>query len=298
MLVALVLNYYAAENRRIPMKTQQQYRRFFSAFGYALFRKLFSPQEMALLSAEFDACMGSKHGSGASKRRRLTRLLMDADSPELASLAIDRRLCEVSSVLLGRPTICIQVAGTHHAGDTQWHSDNLNLPYKGVKFLMYLDPLNATTGALRVMPGSHRQAGRGDRLMCYDSLDSFGLTGGELPAQVIPTRPGDVVAFAHPLWHASFNGRHGRRMVEINFYADPRSAVEERAFCAQMQMNHRAARDAGVRMYPRSWRESEHPDQSRWIHRLAALGVLDPPSAKIARGRNVDMQPRPPKPPL
>lgn len=280
------------------MKTQQQYRRFFSAFGYAHFRKLFSPQEMALLSTEFEECMGSARCSGARKQRRLTRLLMDEDSPALGSLAIDRRLCDVSSILLGRSTICIQVAGTSHVGDTQWHSDNLNLPYKGVKFLMYLDALDARNGALRVLPGSHRQAGRGDRLMCYDTLDSFGLTGSELPAQVLHTNPGDVIAFAHPLWHASFNGRQGRRMVEINYYADPRNPTEERAFFAQMQMNHRAAREAGVRMYPLSWRASEHQEQSRWIHRLAELGVLDPPSAKISRGRKVDMQPSPPKPPL
>ena len=118
---------------------------------------------------------------------------------------------------------------------------------------------------------------RRDRILAYDAKGAFGMSADRLPAQVLPTRPGDLIAFSHPLWHASFHGHRFRRLVEVNFYADPRTEAQTRAFIAQMWLNHGAAIAAGVKMYPLSWPTSGGPSHRQWIQRLADMGVLDPP---------------------
>lgn len=280
------------------MEITAQDRRFFRAFGFLVLRDAFPRAQVRALAAEFDALMAPLRARRGARQQRLTRLFMDDDSPKLRALALHDNTAGAAQALLGRPALCVQVAGACHAGDTQWHSDNLGLPYRGVKFLLYLDRLGAASGALRVMPGSHRQPARADRLLYHTASESFGVDGAQLPAHVLETRPGDLIAFAHPLWHASFHGRPGRRMVEVNFYADPRGPVEVEAFTAQMRMNHRAATAAGLSMYPAAWREAADPRQRRWVQRLAELKVLDAPRARAAAGRKADMQARPPKPAL
>jgi len=127
---------------------------------------------------------------------------MEESSPFIAALADDPRFADVSEQLLG-----IAVDGNYMVGDTGWHPDALSLDYSGVKFCIYPDPLNAQNGALRVIPGSHREplhsAIENDPQAAYD------LRPEQMPAHVFASEPGDVLVFNIGLWHAAFGGWPG-----------------------------------------------------------------------------------------
>ena len=88
--------------------------------------------------------------------------------------------------------------------DHHWHSDGdkdtRKLAYRHIKSMIYLDPLRRESGALRVIPGSHRlplnemlQPFQDDHIKEQPTF--FSLEGKEIPAYAIETDPGDVVLF-------------------------------------------------------------------------------------------------------
>jgi ectoine hydroxylase-related dioxygenase (phytanoyl-CoA dioxygenase family) len=82
-----------------------------------------------------------------------------------------------------------------------------------------LDPVRAATGALRVIPGSHRY---GDTFAedLQKSLshapETLGLRGDQVPAIALESNPGDVVVFNQTTKHSSWGGSNRRRMFTIN----------------------------------------------------------------------------------
>src|SRR5262249_4032453 len=120
-----------------------------------------------------------------------------------------------------------------------WHSDGRHAQLRFVKIAFYLDPVDASTGALRVIPGSHHVGdsygdGAVAALVPWVGAESdeneetamahwqsapermFGLPGSKLPAVALESSPGDVVAFNHNLLHSSWGGSSRRRMFTIN----------------------------------------------------------------------------------
>ena len=69
----------------------------------------------------------------------------------------DPRFVDVAEQLLGKPVLGIAPEGNFFIGDTRWHPDAGSFDYTGVKFCIYPDRLNASNGALRVIPGSHHE---------------------------------------------------------------------------------------------------------------------------------------------
>jgi hypothetical protein len=110
--------------------------------------------------------------------------------------------------------------GNYYVGDTGWHSDGWNSSgLLFTKIALYLDPLARDTGALRVIPGSHKPgSGFADAVErdIGQSKARWGWEGREVPAVVLETRPGDVLVFNHNTKHASFGGGKARRMFTIN----------------------------------------------------------------------------------
>lgn len=263
------------------MKITDEQRAFFDTFGFVIFRKIFPAREMARISSAFDRAMQGLRISGRIERdvrAHPSRLFMDADMPLLASLADDQRFAGVAEQLLGRPVICIQVAGHYYMADTPWHSDDSDLGHTGVKFSIYLDRLDAKSGALRLLPGSHRNPMWQRAQLTHDTKRVFGVRPQDVPFYPFESSPGDVLAFQHPLWHASFHGAPHRRMLEVNFYGDPVTKTELRAFRMQMQRNHGPSGALGRQMYPPYWRSVRNARHRRWIRRLKELGVLDTPA--------------------
>jgi hypothetical protein len=88
-----------------------------------------------------------------------------------------------------------------------------------IKIAFYLDKLNGNTGALRVIPGSHRI---GDSFAedlersIRKSADLWGISGSQVPAIALDTTPGDILVFNHDLKHATYGGSQRRRMFTMN----------------------------------------------------------------------------------
>ena len=150
-----------------------------------------------------------------------------------------------------------------------------------MKFAFYLDPVDATSGALRLIPGSHQQAFH-EQLRA--SLPALDLAVADVPAYVCASHPGDVVAFNMRCWHASHGGATGRRMSTCVYFPNPQGEAEEAA------ARKRAARykdsaakfgRPGQSMYPPEWLANPQgsPTRQRWLERLGELGFLAPPDA-------------------
>lgn len=262
------------------MSPTAQQRHHFDVLGFLPLRGSIPAAELKGLKKEFRRAMGPKSRYREGPEQTISRFLMDEDTPKLGGLADDPRFVELAEALLGRPVICVQVVGYYYMGATPWHSDNYDLEYDGVKFAIYLDRLDGSSGALRLLPGSHRNPLWQQSSLGYDTEAAFGVPPEELPAHVFESSPGDVIAFQHAIWHASFHGGRCRRMVEVNYYADPRTPEAIRGFEIQMQRNHSTSSLSGRQMYPRYWRESSSRRHRAWIARLRELGLLETPGVE------------------
>ena len=127
-----------------------------------------------------------------------------------------------------------------------------------IKAGIYLDPVTTDTGCLRVVPGSHKNplheqlqplrmgrikksledgslmsniapAGQKGRIELEDwqeysgiNMDEdntiFGVDPITIPAAHMESMPGDVVFFNQCIFHASFGGATGRRMVAMRYF--------------------------------------------------------------------------------
>ena len=254
---------------------------YFQTFGFLIFRQLLSSTEISLYSRQFNAGLDAwLDGVPYDGKTRHYASLMESASPFIAALADDPRFAEVSEQLLGKPTLGIVVDGNYMVGDTQWHPDTFSLDYSGVKFCIYPDSLTAATGALRVIPGSHRES-------LHSSIDrdvesAYGVPPETLPAFVFESEPGDVLAFNVGLWHAAFGGSSGRRQGVIVYYENPNTPAATTAVIEQMRGNHKLYAEQGRALYGPQWRTVENRRHQGWLQRLAELDVLEtlPPSTR------------------
>ena len=203
--------------------TPQQHAHF-DTFGYLAFPGLLADRAEAI-SAEFEALWARQGGGHAGKphdgtaRSALVQFL--DQSPYLCTLLDDPRIGDIAASLLGDDFNYTGSDGNFYVGDTRWHSDG----YGGrgglrhLKVAFYLDPLTRATGALRVIPGSHRVgepfADQVEREI-RDSNTLWGVAGPDVPAVALETQPGDVVAFNHDLKHSAWGGSQRRRMFTMN----------------------------------------------------------------------------------
>jgi hypothetical protein len=190
--------------------------RFYDTFGFVLLPGLLS-EEIGWITDEFEAVFrdrGVVHDPAQrscivpfiDQRERLCTLL---DHPKVVGLA---------SSLLGEEFNYLGGDGNFYTGDTSWHSDDFHRVGRFLKIALYLDPVDGSSGALRVIPGTHRpdmetawdarQAGRSQEL--------WGVEQKDVPSVTLASQPGDVVAFNHNLMHASFGGGTRRRMFTLN----------------------------------------------------------------------------------
>jgi ectoine hydroxylase-related dioxygenase (phytanoyl-CoA dioxygenase family) len=207
----------------ITRLTEQQLAHF-DMFGYLGFPGLLADRANAIVE-EFEALWASHGGGHAGKphdgaaRSAMVQFL--DQSAYLSTLLDDPRIHDAAASLLGDDFNYMGSDGNFYAGDTRWHSDG----YGGrgglrhIKFAFYLDPLTRETGALRVIPGSHR-AGEpyADQLerAIGQSDQVWGIAGHQVPALALETKPGDVLVFNHDLKHSAWGGSRRRRMFTMN----------------------------------------------------------------------------------
>ena len=173
----------------------EQQRNFFHTFGYLGFPQLLADRATEIDNA-FEALWQS-HGGGHNGKRhdgtaRSCIVPFIDQSPVLSSLLDDPRILGIATSLLGDDFNYMGSDGNFYVGDTRWHSDGWHKQTMHIKIAFYLDPVTASSGALRVIPGN------------------------EVPAVALETKPGDIVCFNHNTKHAAFGGSTHRRMFTIN----------------------------------------------------------------------------------
>jgi hypothetical protein len=217
------------------MFTHQQLSHY-KAFGFVLVRGLLHDAEVEALTAEVVGSLTAAFGGVGTDtdpdraggiRGDYLPLAVDRTPLSQALIADDPRLFQGSTELLGRPTVPTVPIATCFTSNASWHRDHGTLG--GVKFLAYLEPRRAGTGALRVVPGSHIE-GFESMLRAYWAQDPAG-SGFEpwpVPDVVLETEPGDVIAFDAHLYHSSAGG--GKRLawsIEYLPWDEPRDMVRD-----------------------------------------------------------------------
>jgi hypothetical protein len=202
---------------------------FMDLFGYLVFPGLLADR-IDRISEEFEATFagrGGGHNGVAHDGQQRSCILPFIDQTDyLASLLDDPRIDGIFASLLGDDYAYLGSDGNFYVGDTTWHSDtDFSGKHRGApprtfyKLAFYLDPVDAHTGALRVIPGSHRW-GEPFAMQLHKAMKdldgNLGLAGHQVPAIALNSQPGDVVVFNQALKHSSWGGSNRRRMFTIN----------------------------------------------------------------------------------
>ena len=193
---------------------------FFHTFGFIHIPELFSPDETAWITKEFENVLNI-HGRGKG-HDGLTRTMIVPTidhSKRLCTLLDDKRVVGIASDILGEDFSYASGDGNYYSDDTGWHPDGGYPELFAIKMAFYLDPLTRDTGCLRVLPGSHRPDSfwRTGDVLPRDSQELWGIPPADIPGNVaLETNPGDMGIFYHDTFHASFGGSKRRRMFTMN----------------------------------------------------------------------------------
>ena len=203
-------------------KLSQHQLDFFDTFGYLAFPGLLYDCIDKIIAEFEDVWAKSGRTHDGTKRSALVPF---ADENEyLSSLLDDHRIHDIASSLCCEDFNYFSGDGNYYVGDTSWHSDGYNTRIvRMIKIAFYLDPVKENTGALRVIPGSHRTNDTfanllQSQLRGTDKAPSlFGITGDQIPAVALESNPGDIVVFNNNLKHSSWGCSDRRRMFTMNF---------------------------------------------------------------------------------
>lgn len=253
--------------------------RYYQTFGYIVLKRLFSPEEVKTIQREVNHAMAVQyaHKPFDGKARHWT-MMLEADTPFFSSLLEDPRFLSIAKQLYGHDVLGVGTDANRYVGNSGWHRDTVTILQYGVKFAFYLEPVEATTGALRVVPSSHRYP---DDTEFGKLIRSFPIQ--DVPAQALESVPGDVVGFDIRTYHGSYGGSNDRRMCTVVYYGNPKNAAEEEFLRKQGEGNIKASfKQFGCKrqyLYPRTWMENPGKSANRqwWIDRLKQIGYFECP---------------------
>ena len=267
---------FRGEGKNNKSMIRKEQKIFFETFGFLVLKRVFSPPEMQKITEAFDQVMAEARAadSGGDEPSPLTtKFVIDPGFIErhktLKKIADDPRIHGTVEGLLGAGAYYAGSDGALCVGDTNWHPDqgwDPSIPegrldpnltersghyYPGIKVAIYLEALLAGQGCLSVVPGSihspfHERLwslhcdipDRGKHLIQGDRINQFGVNPSEVPCFAIESHPGDVVFFSHQIWHASFGGDPGRRMIALAF-KEAATNEQRRAYKARHEQQYR-----------------------------------------------------------
>jgi ectoine hydroxylase-related dioxygenase (phytanoyl-CoA dioxygenase family) len=210
------------------MTLGEHQRMFFNLFGFLHLPGLFA-DEIQEISRQFDTVFDDHpddvvewvHEFHDNRMRRFISSVTQKNT-YIANLVRDHRISDLAGFLLGQDyTFTGSDASIYDCG-TKYHQDGHSIKdnSRNIKMALYLDPIDSSTGAIRVIPGSHH---RGDKFSGRLNRDLFlggdklGLTTEEVPATVLPSSPGDLILWDYRLLHATAYGGNQRKMLAFEF---------------------------------------------------------------------------------
>jgi len=229
-----------------PFSLSLQQKNFFDTFGYLVLPGLLKDDIANISSAFFDLYEKSdqeivdwRHEAHYMQSRKVLLQFIERQ-PELAALLDHPVIDGILSSLLGEQYLYRASEGNIFTGDTYWHSDlyGAHFKYRHVKILLYLDPLDADSGAFRAIPGSHLFGDKFANLLeryVWKHDENYGLNKDQVPCVTIPTQPGDALVFDYRLKHATSHTKNNRNMFSI--CASERFSKEDLPILAELLNN-------------------------------------------------------------
>lgn len=209
-----------------PLALTRQQKNFFDTFGYLVLPGLLK-DSAAAFTAAFERLYAKddkeiidwRHEAHYMKSRRVLLQFIERE-PALTALLEHPVIDGIFRSLLGEDYLYRASEGNIFTGDTYWHSDlyGAHFKYRHIKILLYLEPLDAASGAFRAIPGSHLFGDKFANLLeryVWKHEENYGLEKDEVPCVTIPTQPGDALVFDYRLKHATSHTRQNRRMFSI-----------------------------------------------------------------------------------
>ncbi|HCQ01402.1 MAG TPA: hypothetical protein DIT99_12250 [Candidatus Latescibacteria bacterium] len=191
------------------MTVSSQQKRFFDDFGYIFLPGLMK-EEVGWITEEYERLF-SESGivHDGTKRSSLGHIV---EKSELLCTLLDHpKVDGLLAGLMGDDYNYLGSGADLYVEDGLWHPDCHDAPVLQVKWAMYLDHLTIDAGALRVVPGSHKQGWVGN--LDTESLWGFGMA--EVPCVAPDNEPGDVLVFNLQTLHNSLGGGKRRRMLNM-----------------------------------------------------------------------------------
>jgi hypothetical protein len=262
------------------MLTPQQIA-FFDTFGFLALPQALK-DDIGWICEEFEAAWKARPDvvHDGSKRTTFPASFITT-RPRLSGLIEHPLVCGLLDDLLGAGWTSYGGDGNFYAGDTGWHSDvgagtwEAKTITPHIKVAFYLDRLTRDTGALRVIPGSHRFGDSYSRLV-EERVPSgaLGIDGRDVPAHACEIVPGDLVVFDHRLKHAAYGGGTHRRMFTINNFAPcPTEERREAARVVMRQYRDNEKVNWNVRENWQDWMETLGPIGQRNHALIRELGA-------------------------
>ncbi|MCO1655269.1 phytanoyl-CoA dioxygenase family protein [Pseudonocardia humida] len=256
-------------------------RAHYRAFGFVVLRGALAPAELDALTRESDRAIrdatGENHLVDDGGGGMAGHYVPATGERTPVSAALVRRFAPVLEELTGVPLLPAVVQHNLLFDMAGWHTDTGHA-VPGAKAVAYLEEVDEGTGALRVLPGSHRLDERVVRDLLQGGVfrgDTWQAATAAVPAHAIASRPGDVIVFDEHIWHASVGGRN-RHQWSAGFVLDPQCPEEELAVrnCLASQFVAGMRLDYDPTHYP--WygpglREGCPP---HWYARLEELGAV------------------------
>jgi len=142
--------------------------------------------------------------------------------PYLKKLKTDDRIEAINKDLIGEDVMFRGSDGNLFECGTRWHNDayGADMSKVNIKYGLYLDQIDAGSGALRFLPGTHyfnESYSKSVRKNLKNPEANLGINDDEVPAFVYPNVPGDVIVWDYKIMHATCYAGNTRRMIAMDF---------------------------------------------------------------------------------
>jgi hypothetical protein len=138
----------------------------YRTFGFLVLPGRLDEHETAALGAELDRAHRDAFGARYDERPdrggidgHYLPMMSRTRTPRSLALVEDPRFLAAARQLIGAAVVPFYAEGILYFGEAGFH-DDAGPGVKAVKFVAYLEPLTADTGALRLLPGSHHRSSR------------------------------------------------------------------------------------------------------------------------------------------